>query len=489
MRKTLLSFVAIAAGSAMAMAQAEPAFPATLDFTINGEKGLSGVTVTQKLDGGSPEITASGKTAVDQVTFTFATPQGWDGLMIMAPFGDVSENEFTKTRSEDDWLPIASLAPMGFIEGNSVTFTVEEEPNYAEIALIKGGMAYQSHINLDFNVTKGAGTGDQPGGNLVFPEKLTIDTFNEGLEVWQGEEWGSFVIKVNGEVAANKFSIVIDTPQGWDGLISKIWGNEGEVSIEENDQTPRGTRAEEDVELEPMSELGDEFIKGNRFTFETSYTPESGNYHTVEIRLYKGDMVTVNDITLEVYVTKGEIVIPPIPESFNISSNVEGLKISQEDGGYYGTTISVEGECTEKEFDLIFEVPEGWSGFVGATAEEINQESTSAMKAPKPSSLLPIEEAFEMGLRKTNTLTFHANGETQQGYLFLYISDQYDYANLITVYSKVKQADPTAVPTDFEVKQSSATRYYNLQGAEVANPKPGVYVKVVDGKASKVIIK
>lgn len=32
-------------------------------------------------------------------------------------------------------------------------------------------------------------------------------------------------------------------------------------------------------------------------------------------------------------------------------------------------------------------------------------------------------------------------------------------------------------------------RYYNLQGVEVANPRNGVFVKVADGKASKVIVK
>ena len=44
------------------------------------------------------------------------------------------------------------------------------------------------------------------------------------------------------------------------------------------------------------------------------------------------------------------------------------------------------------------------------------------------------------------------------------------------------------IETDSE-SESAQPIYYNLQGAEVKNPGPGIYVKVADGKATKVVVR
>ena len=66
--------------------------------------------------------------------------------------------------------------------------------------------------------------------------------------------------------------------------------------------------------------------------------------------------------------------------------------------------------------------------------------------------------------------------------LFLYKGDQV-YMHQIAV-----NFDVTTGIDAIEAVDSDA-RYFNLQGVEVKNPENGVYVKVANGKVSKVIVK
>lgn len=66
-----------------------------------------------------------------------------------------------------------------------------------------------------------------------------------------------------------------------------------------------------------------------------------------------------------------------------------------------------------------------------------------------------------------------------------------DYASVSVSYNAVtgelKVSGTTAV-AEVEVAEGEAA-YYTLQGVKVANPENGIYVKVVNGKASKVVVK
>ena len=54
----------------------------------------------------------------------------------------------------------------------------------------------------------------------------------------------------------------------------------------------------------------------------------------------------------------------------------------------------------------------------------------------------------------------------------------------MTVY----YSDESGVESIFTVDDSEAV-YYNLQGVKVANPERGIFVKVSNGKATKVLVK
>lgn len=75
MKKVLLSCMAIAVGATMAMAQDEPVYPTSLDFTLNGEKELSGVSVSQNMvpyDGTEClSISITGECSADAIKYGF----------------------------------------------------------------------------------------------------------------------------------------------------------------------------------------------------------------------------------------------------------------------------------------------------------------------------------------------------------------------------------------------------------------------------------
>ena len=98
-----------------------------------------------------------------------------------------------------------------------------------------------------------------------------------------------------------------------------------------------------------------------------------------------------------------------------------------------------------------------------------------------------MEDILAFGMKTGNQFTFPADGEHYWGQYYLYVGDKYDSVHSIMLSVTVDKGEPDAVETvgadDAEV------RYFNLQGAEIANPAAGIYVKVANGKSTKVIVK
>lgn len=63
------------------------------------------------------------------------------------------------------------------------------------------------------------------------------------------------------------------------------------------------------------------------------------------------------------------------------------------------------------------------------------------------------------------------------------------YGNLIKGVAEITVDNSYNGIDGINTDDEASARYFNLQGVEVANPTPGIYVKVCAGKASKVVIK
>lgn len=444
----------------------EPTYPENLVYTINGESRLPGVTVTQAMDQGSLSIDITGETDADEVSLTFGTPEGWDGLMIAAMFADVSNIEFAKTRSEEDWYPIEFAAQMGFVKGNTVTFPVDGEDNWATIALYKGELVYQTTIEVNFDVAKGGGsTSDEP----LLPESIKFTTFVDGLTVDQSRDSddGSIYLEITGTISEDEYSVVLEVPEGWDGFVSKPYFG-ADVTIEEyNGVGPRKISATDHDWDDIDNYLNDGYKKGNKLTFKPI-----GNYEFVETFLYKGNQVDYNAyIGITAMVSKAR---------YNVTTSCPDLRVSQEDFEGIGI-ITVVGECPDDEYTVTVEVPEGYDGFVGYTDLDMAGEIEPLKKILDP-EWEPLENVLAGGCKITNTLTFPADGEEHYGQLMPYKGDQVDVINQVNIEVLVTKAgaggDPE-FPRELDITASAA-------GVEVSQfiDEYNTYVVGVNGESA-----
>ena len=153
MKKVLLSCIALVAGAAMAIAQDEPVYPKTLDFTLNGEKELAGVSVSQTpvpYDGAEClTINITGECDANAITMNFVTPEGWDYALINSVIGG-ADTPFM-TRSGNHWFPINKMES-GYKKGNSFKFPVDGKESYGTIYLVNGENIWDISIDITFKV-------------------------------------------------------------------------------------------------------------------------------------------------------------------------------------------------------------------------------------------------------------------------------------------------------------------------------------------------
>lgn len=260
----------------------DPVFPDHLDYTLNGEAELPGVTVKQQLDGVTNAINFTGECESDKLTITFATPEGWDSMMMLDFFGFGEITNTPATRAEEDWTSVENALAQGFKAGNTITYDADGEDNFGYIALVKGDKVYLKYINFSVNVSTDGGV--EPGTeDPIVPESLIVTVINdEGLVIEQDKEDGGLTISLSGITEDKEVYLILDVPEGWDGFISCPYDED--IEIGESSFNPRNTRAQEIYWVPVEDLLEDGFIKGNRFTFKPV-----DHEQTVETYLYKGE--------------------------------------------------------------------------------------------------------------------------------------------------------------------------------------------------------
>lgn len=261
----------------------EPTFPNHLDYTINGEAELPGVTVKQQIDGVTNVIDFSGECEAEKLTITFATPEGWDSMMMLDFFGFGEITNTPGTRAEEDWTSVENSLNQGFKAGNTITYDADGEANFGYIALVKGDKVYLKYINFSVKVSTTGSVVPNPEDPIV-PESLVVTVINdEGLVIDQYKDAeGALTINLSGVTDYEEVYMILDVPEGWDGFISCPY-DEG-IEIGESGFNPKNTRAQE-INWVPVEDLlEDGFIKGNRFTFKPAdHEQEVATY------LYKGE--------------------------------------------------------------------------------------------------------------------------------------------------------------------------------------------------------
>lgn len=187
-----------------------------------------------------------------------------------------------------------------------------------------------------------------------------------------------------------------------------------------------------------------------------------------------------------------EELAPLFPDQLEITPDIEGVTITQmcdENEGQLMVYIS--GAVASNTLTVNFATPEGWDGYLLSVMEGgISQGPLLRTGiATDPEAWVPIANLTEgTDLKEGNSMTFtlDENGSQVIGGGYLYKGKDAYTGIMISVICAVK--DTTSGVAAIEAAEEGAV-YFNLQGVEVKNPAAGIYVKVANGKANKVILK
>lgn len=412
--------------------EAEPTFPEHIDYTLNGEKELAGVTVTQGYDEDWEEnaFNVSGKCSADKITIKFETPEGWDGILVPPSYGD--DINPLKTRGEWDWAPLDEMLAYGWKKSNELTFAVDGEEQQNFVAFYKGDQVYQTMLYVYFTVEK-----DGADPELAAANQAAYEAVIAQLDALQ---------------------------EKYDAAVAKIKETNPDFDFSEYEEIPnmieqyRGWAAQA---LASANEEGEAFM----FPFDGS-----------DIEGYISMMLMEADPA------------PEFPTSLDVTlSSNEGVELTVDDTqGIF--IINVAGKSSEEEITITVAVPEGYDGFVSIRDIDMDLgigNDPLLTRAEEP-DWWPMSMLLEEGCKEGNTMTFPVDGEYHSGQFFLCKNGLADMNNQINVEFEVEYDATTGVSG---VEAAENATFYDLQGNRIAKPAKGMYVKVADGKAMKVVVK
>lgn len=320
---------------------------------------------------------------------------------------------------------------------------------------------------------------------LEFPDSFNLTVDNKGVTVdqYMDEDEERYTIELGGKTTSETVVLTFDLPEGWDSVVgyNTVMGGWSERAQKAN--------ASNWVPVEDFKGMlaGENVQQGTSITFEAGKTT-IGTYF-----LCAGDQIDVaNPVMISCFVAMEEEPAEPVfPEELEVTVNGSesgsdnGIQIRQIDED--GLNVIVTGETTEDWVVITLGVPEGWDGYIGTNTYDFQAGGGSHFKKVNPVEMTPIDEGMDEMMTRGNEIKLPADGEEYFGSYYLYKGDEYDDGNMITLTVQVKKTQQSGVEA-IEANEAGA-RYFNLQGAEVVNPEAGVYVKVLNGKTTKVIVK
>ncbi|MBD5283576.1 MAG: hypothetical protein HDS31_03100 [Bacteroides sp.] len=480
MKKLYPVLVAAVMGTSLALA-ADPVIPARYDVTTDSPY----VTVDQYDDEDidSWAVYVEGVTTEENVTVTFKIPEGWDnvvasasdiGILLKQAGSFFGEDKRAPQKDDPEFLPIEFYTQMmgEVLMGPSFTVPADGNPHVYTCFL-----ALDDEIDIanGFMLVVTVKQGEAP--ELEFPESFNVTADSNGVTIDQyiDEDTDALTIDVSGTTVNDDVVLTFALPAGWSGLIGS------EISFGGMKKAREDWPSVEDF----RNAMGDvELVEGNQLVFPADGQPHIGQYFLVA----DGQVDVEHGFVVSVLVEKGEepgpVIMPDFPETLNVTVSDPGLTVKQEyEAGSDVLKIIVTGETEADEVKVTFDLPEEWAGLIGSN--EIAAVSGPVARAAWP-TLEEFKENYPYDDLEQGTEFAYPVGMWILGTYYLYTADGYVYKDQhVGVSINVnKKSGVAAVGAD-----TTDVRYYNLRGAEVENPAAGIYIKVTDGHATKVIVK
>lgn len=196
-----------------------------------------------------------------------------------------------------------------------------------------------------------------------------------------------------------------------------------------------------------------------------------------------------NDNGEEVFIGISYELRPDYAESITITTDPNGVEVEQNYDDEEGMImVSLTGTVAAESVKVTIRVPNGWNGSY-YKMQEVDFDhgvlNTSILKAPE-SNWVPVEALVKDGFKVGNEIVF-ATDKIEVAQVYFYKNGQADKSYSVVISCMVESDENTGIAA-IEGAEAEA-EYFNLQGVKVATPTPGVYVKVVDGKATKVVVR
>lgn len=190
------------------------------------------------------------------------------------------------------------------------------------------------------------------------------------------------------------------------------------------------------------------------------------------------------------------------PESLEIETSAEAnitQKIAAADGSLQITIIA--DKVPADTFTATLGIPEGWTGLMISNDFEddgviITDGSISPLMRVNAASWVPVGQ-LSMMFTEGNSITvpvtkvYNESNTSYDKYNNMYVllvkDGMADYANQIELNIRVNQSEIVGI--DSISAEEEGVEYYTLDGVQVKNPGKGIYVKVVNGKATKEVRK
>ncbi len=454
-------------------AENAPAFPEKLDVTLSDEEG---VKVSQGVEQGVYTISVSGQSEQKELTVTVAVPEGWDGFIGMSDV-DANDQAAPAKVAPVEWVSVEEMEAYGMKKGNTMTFPVDGAEHSGQYYLYKGNVLdLANQIAIEFNV-------ESP---LTAANKAAYDEVIAKIDGLQ-KEYDEALAALTEKYPDYDFS-------EWKEII-------GNALEEAKTGANQALKAANEDGVEFNFAFDGEDIKGMIAEMDASAALAGANQAAYDAVIAKIDELQKEYEEALAAVTAKypdtdfseweEIITKALDEAK--SGAAQALASANEDGVEFNFAFDgedIKGMIAEMYASAaLTEANQAAYDAVIAKIDELQKEYDEAVAEIKENNpdfdFTEWDEMIAKALEETTTGAEQAlKAANEDGEEFNFAFDGEDIENII---EEMKKSATGSGVSGVAIDENAS--YYDLNGHKINRPQAGMYIKVVDGKSSKVVIK